>query len=78
MEEGRERMEEEEEEGRWSRTTWSGQATSNSVVVDLPSLGIQLINIKTGLCVFYMGLLRLEISYNMPLFTVALNSRVSP
>jgi hypothetical protein len=33
----------------------------SSVVVDLPNLGIQIINIITVLCIFYMGLLGLEI-----------------
>jgi hypothetical protein len=32
-----------------------------SVVVDLPNLGIQLINIITEMCVFYLGSLGLEI-----------------
>jgi hypothetical protein len=36
----------------------------SSVVVDLPHLGIQLINTVTGLWVFYMGLLGLEIYCN--------------
>lgn len=35
-----------------------------SVVVDLPNLGVQLINIITELCGFYMGSLGLEIYCN--------------
>lgn len=51
---GGRRMEEERVEGRWSRTTWPGEVTSNncSVVVYLPNVGVLLINIVTELCGF--------------------------
>ena len=63
-----------ETEERWSRTTWPREATNNkgshsckqiSVIVDLPNLGLQVIHIITELCGFCMGLLGLEIYYNM-------------
>jgi hypothetical protein len=66
------KTQEEEMGGRWSRTTWPGGATSSRdpiagqksrVVVDLPSPGVQMINIIAELCVLYTGLLGLEIYY---------------
>lgn len=67
-------MLEEEVEGRWSRTMWPREAASSkgspscgkksSVVVNLPNLGMQHINILTEFCVFYTGLLGFDIYCN--------------
>lgn len=57
----------------WSRTTCPGKLQIAKgltpgeyvvVVIDLPNLGIQFINIIIGLCAFLHGLLGLEIYCN--------------
>jgi hypothetical protein len=55
MEEG-EGAEEEEDEEKWSRSTWPGETASSKgshklwKMVDLPSLGMQHVIILTVLC----------------------------
>jgi hypothetical protein len=63
----------EEEEGKWSRSTWPGETASSkgsliwedrSVLVDLPNLGGQHAFILTELCFHCPGLFGVEIYHN--------------
>jgi hypothetical protein len=69
----RERTTGEEEEGKWSTSTWPGETASSkgslngehgSVVLDLPNLGAQHVFILIELCFHCLGIFGLEIYLN--------------